>query len=109
MIQRKIEATNKVSSKHTQPFIQQFTRTKKNHTRHIQIRTLFRERMSVKWTTAERMHKAQSKHQKSVVKYIVSPENTISIRVDENTKVENDSDEENRDVVNEEETELLSD
>ena len=55
------------------------------------------------------MHKAQSKHQKSVVKYIVSPENTISIRVDENTKVENDSDEENRDVVNEEETELLSD
>ena len=55
------------------------------------------------------MHKAQSKHRKSVVKYIVSPENTISIRVDENTKVENDSDEENRDVVNEEETELLSD
>ena len=43
------------------------------------------------------------------MKYIVSPENTISIRVDENTKVENDSDEENRDVVNEEETELLSD
>ena len=110
LIQRKIEATNKVISQHTQQFIQQFHSNEKKITPYnIQIRTLFRERISVKWTTAERLHKAQSKHQKSVVKYIVSPENTISIRVDENTKVENDSDEENRDVVNEEETELLSD
>ena len=107
MIQRKIEATNKVILTIIHSTIH--SNEKKISHDNIQIRTLFRERISVKWTTAERMHKAQSKHQKSVVKYIVSPENTISIRVDENTKVENDSDEENRDVVNEEETELLSD
>tara|TARA_B100000123_G_C25439834_1_gene301146 strand:+ start:388 stop:546 length:159 start_codon:yes stop_codon:yes gene_type:complete len=52
------------------------------------------------------MLQALSKHKKSVVKHIVSPENTISIRVDENTKVvENDSDEENRDFVNEKKVE----
>ena len=107
LIQRKIEATNKVISQHTQQFIQQFHSNEKKITPYnIQIRTLFRERITVKWSTTERMLQALSKHKKSVVKHIVSPENTISIRVDENTKVvENDSDEENRDFVNEKKVE----
>ena len=44
LIQRKIEATNKVSSKHTQPLIQQFTRTKKkSHTTHTDSNSLSRK------------------------------------------------------------------
>ena len=84
----------------TQCEIAQFT--DKNKCVH-QIRTLFRERVTVKWNNDVKIRQANLRREECAVKHTVSPGNTISIRVDENTKLIDDNEEEKEEEEEEEE------
>jgi len=68
-------------------------RTHTPTTKTPQIRNLFQERISVTWNNNVKVRQASLKPENNIVKYKVSPENTISVRVG-GQQIENQGNEE---------------